>query len=70
MYGDDFVFDYVSIMTPNRAALDRAIEKYGIQWMILKTDSSILDMIDALPSWRRLYADKIAVVYVRQGFSK
>lgn len=70
MYGDDFIFDYVSIMTPNRAALDRAIEKYGIQWMILKTDSSILDMIDALPSWRRLYADKIAVVYVRQGFSK
>lgn len=66
MYGDDFVFDYVSIMTPNRAAFDRVIEKYRIQWIILKTDSPIIDMIDALPSWRRSYADKIAVIYVRQ----
>jgi len=67
MYGDDFVSDYISVMTPKRAAFDRAIEKYNIQWMILKADSPILDMIDTLPSWRRLYADKIAVVYVRQA---
>jgi len=67
MYGDRFIFDYVSLMMPSRAGLDHAIEKYGIQWMILKADSPVLDMLDTFPSWHRLYADDIAVVYAQQA---
>ena len=67
MYGDKFVFDYLDALSPNRAAFQRIVDAYGIRWAILGAGSPTLDMIDALPQWRRLYADRIAVVYVRDG---
>lgn len=67
MYGDNFVFDYLSALSPNRAAFQRIVDKYGIRWTILSPGSPALDMIDALPHWRRLYADRFAVVYIRDG---
>jgi len=67
MYGDDFVLNYLSAMTSDQPALQRLVEKYGIQWAILGVASPASDMLGALPHWRRLYADRIAVVYVRDG---
>ncbi|SIT50188.1 conserved membrane hypothetical protein [Paraburkholderia piptadeniae] len=65
VYGDEFLANYVAATTPNGAAFERIVEKYGIRWAILNAKSTTLDMLDALPHWRRLYADRIAVVYVR-----
>jgi len=67
MYGDDFFADYMVALMPNRVAFERLVEKYGIRWAILSANSTTLDMVDALPQWRRLYADGVAVVYVRDG---
>jgi len=64
MYGDDFFADYLVALTPDRVAFERIVKKYGIRWAILSANSTTLDMVDALPQWRRLYADRIAVVYV------
>ncbi|CAE6830591.1 hypothetical protein R69927_07534 [Paraburkholderia domus] len=65
MYGDDFLADYNAVSAPNRAAFERIVEKYGIRWALLSAHSPILIVIDALPQWRRLYADGTAAVYVR-----
>lgn len=65
LYGDNFVFDYLSALTPHRAAFERMVDQYGIRWAILSSGSPLLDLIDTLPHWRRLYADRVAVVYVR-----
>ncbi|MFP3563258.1 hypothetical protein [Paraburkholderia sp. SIMBA_030] len=65
MYGDHFLADYVTAFSPNRAAFEQIVEKYRIRWALLSAHSPALIMIDALPQWRRLYADSTAAVYVR-----
>jgi hypothetical protein len=67
MYGDDFNLAYISAMMPNRAAFEQMVERYGFRWTILCTESPALAMLDALPGWRRLYTDGMAVVHVRTG---
>ncbi|WP_147426757.1 hypothetical protein [Trinickia fusca] len=64
MYGDDFISAYLDASRPNRVAFERIVKRYDIHWVILAARSPVVDMIDALPQWRRLYADRIAVVYV------
>jgi hypothetical protein len=63
-YGDEYISAYLAAMAPNRAAFARIVEKYRIRWALLAAGSPAVDMIAALPDWRRLYADGIAVVYV------
>lgn len=65
MYGDDFMAGYSAAFRPERAVFERTVEKYGIRWALLGAHSSALPMIDALPGWRRVYADRVAAVYVR-----
>ncbi|WP_131799874.1 hypothetical protein [Paraburkholderia ginsengiterrae] len=65
MYGDDFMAGYSAAFKPDRAAFERTVDKYGIRWALLGAHSSALPMIDALPGWRRVYADRVAAVYVR-----
>ena len=66
LYGDKFISAYLAALVPNRAAFARIVEKYRIRWAILAAGSPAADMIAALPRWQRLYADDIAVVYVRE----
>ncbi|MEM5389021.1 hypothetical protein VSR68_36530 [Paraburkholderia phymatum] len=67
LYGDDFVSDYLTATAPDRTAFERLVTKYQIRWAILHAGTAVADMIDALPDWRRIYADDHAVVYVRKG---
>jgi hypothetical protein len=63
VYGDDFIADYSRIFRPDRAAFQRAVDQYGIRWLIVAANGPFPDMMDAMPQWRRLYADRVAVVY-------
>lgn len=65
MYGDELLKLYMDVESGNRRALDRAIARYGIQWSILQPASPLVAVLDGRPGWRRLYADKWAVVQVR-----
>ncbi len=65
LYGDRFLSDYAAILAPNRGAFEKMVEKYKVRWTILDAGAPAVDMIDALPQWHRLYADRVAVVYVR-----
>ncbi|BCF98023.1 hypothetical protein PPGU19_025920 [Paraburkholderia sp. PGU19] len=70
LYGDDFVSAYLAASAPDRTAFERLVTKYQIRWTILHAGSAVADMIDALPDWRRIYADDQAVVYVRTVASR
>jgi hypothetical protein len=62
MYGDAFVADDDLIQRANPAAIDRAISHYGIRWAIVPPNIYLTGALDARPGWRRIYADKTAVV--------
>lgn len=65
LYGDAFVRRYVRITYADRAAFDRAVRQYGIAWVIFRPRTLFVQMLDATPGWRRLYADEYAVVFAR-----
>ena len=66
MYGDEFLATYTTALMPDRAVFESTVQQYGIRWALLGAHSPALPMIDTLPHWRRLYADKVAAVYVRE----
>jgi hypothetical protein len=66
MYGDDFIKEYISaVYLTNSDGLPRLLEKYHIEWTLMSPSSPTVALLDHLPEWHRLYADKIAVVHVR-----
>ena len=66
MYGDAFLAAYGAVvLRPRREGFETMAEKYGVRWTILSAGSPLLGVLDAMPGWRRLYADRVAVVHVR-----
>jgi hypothetical protein len=63
MYGDAFVSDDDQIQRANAAAIDRAITRYGIRWAIVPPNIYLTGALDARLGWKRIYADKTAVVF-------
>ena len=63
MYGDVFMHRYLSATLPEKAALEAAFREYGVRWSILATGSPVVALLDAMPQWCRLYADRVAVVH-------
>lgn len=66
MYGDALLKQYVEAVEARSAeGLDKLLDKYNIAWTLLEPGSSAVALLDRQPQWRRLYADKAAVVHVR-----
>ena len=63
MYGDVFMHQYLSATLPEKATLEAVFREYGVRWSILATGSPVIALLDAMPQWCRLYADKVAVVH-------
>lgn len=66
MYGDDFLKEFLEALelkTPD--SLEKLLHKYNIEWTLLPPNSPAVALLDHLPEWRRLYADTIAVVHVK-----
>lgn len=67
IYGDDFMKEYVeslNLMTSD--GLQKLLQKYGIEWTLLPPETPAVALLDHLPEWRRLYADKVAVIHVKK----
>jgi hypothetical protein len=62
MYGDAFVAEDDLIQRGGQLALNHAIARYGIRWSILRPGLPLVGVLDRTPGWRRIYADKFAVV--------
>lgn len=65
MYGDDFTLDLVAMMRGDIERFRRADRRWRFGWTILPADVRLVSMLDREPGWRRLYADRWAVVHVR-----
>ena len=65
MYGDAFVKRYAAINNGDPAAVDVALKQYGIAWTITQPHEGIVAVLEKRPGWKRLYADKYAVVLAR-----
>jgi hypothetical protein len=69
MFGDNLLKLYLDIAGGDQGAMDKAFARYGIVWTIMPPSSALVKKLDATPGWRRLYADKWAVVQVRRDAS-
>ena len=67
LYGDKMMSLYDKLRTGDRDAVEDAIMRYDIAWTIFAPGNRIVSVLDHEPGWRRLYADAIAVVHVRDG---
>lgn len=65
MYGDDFVKRYGAAIRADPASLERVLTEYNIAWTIAEPTQGLVKAMDARPGWRRIYADKNAVVHAR-----
>ena len=67
MYGDAFTQAYFKAEQPDPAALDALLGRWKITWTLLAASDPVVAVMDRRPGWRRLYADRYAVVHVRDG---
>jgi hypothetical protein len=65
MYGDAFVKRYAAINNGDPAAVDAALKQYGIAWIITQPKEGVIAAVEHRPGWKRIYADKYAVVLAR-----
>jgi hypothetical protein len=65
-YGDAFITRYMDAVSGVGDGLPRLLKRYRIAWTLLSSKSPAVALLAHLPGWQRLYADKIAVVYVRE----
>jgi hypothetical protein len=66
MYGEKFTKRYVEALELRSAnGLEKLLDEYRIAWTLLEPENSATALLDHLPQWRRLYADKTAVVHIR-----
>jgi hypothetical protein len=66
MYGDVFTADHNAIVMGDKARFNRAVDQSGIRWTILQQGSPLIAVLDRDPQWRRIYADRWAVVHRRR----
>jgi hypothetical protein len=67
LYGDEFITRYVETVLMKKDQLPQLLDDNRIMWTLFPPDAAIIILMDHLPGWRRLYADAVAVVHVRQG---
>lgn len=67
LYGDSRIDTYAAITNGVGHALDKALCQYDIRWTFFRPESLVPSLMDRTPGWHRLYADKVAVIHVRDS---
>jgi hypothetical protein len=65
MFGDAFTQAFFKA-SEDPAALDALLARWKIAWTVFPPDDAAVTLLDHKPGWRRLYADRYAVVHVRE----
>lgn len=63
MYGDAFTTDYFEMANGDIARWRRADARWQFAWTMLPPDNALAIKLDKEPGWRRIYADKWAVIH-------
>ena len=67
IYGDAFVANYFKITDGDMQAFDDAVRRYEIQWtMLTYSQAKLIRSMETSGRWRRVYADEIGVIDVRE----
>jgi hypothetical protein len=66
MYGDAHLRRYRRIVGGDPSAFMAAVRQYDIAWTIIEPKSALALWLASAPEWRRIYADRYAVVYERR----
>lgn len=64
-YGDAFMADYYAATRPDKAALDTLMTRWNFGWTMLSPGNPLVAVLDQRPGWRRVYADRYAVIHAR-----
>ena len=68
IYGADFINRYNrAISLANLPDFIKLLDQYHIRATLLAPDTPAVALLDRLPDWQRVYADKVAVVHKRRG---
>jgi hypothetical protein len=69
VYRDAFMDRYFKALTltGTSADLENLLQDYRIDSTILATGTPAVELLDHLPGWRRIYADRSAVVHVHRA---
>jgi hypothetical protein len=67
MYGDAFTNAYLRAERGDLATLDSLLARWSVSWTLLDAGNPLVQAMDRRPGWRRLYADRYAVVHVREA---
>lgn len=66
MYGDQLIVDYKRITEGDTSTLEAAVRRWNIRWAILPPRyKKLVALLDRSPEWRRVYADEVGAIYVR-----
>jgi hypothetical protein len=64
MYGDAFVKEYARISSGNEQAWQQSLRRWKFRWTFLSPRDGLVKLLDRQAGWRRIYADKWAVIHV------
>jgi hypothetical protein len=67
MYGDAFANAFWRVEAPDLTAFDATLARWKVRWTLLTPSDPLTQVLDRKPGWRRLYADRYAVVHVRDA---
>ena len=66
LYGDAFMKRYVETVTlKDGKLLPSLLDEYRIGWTVFPPEMAAVALLDRMPGWRRVHADKVAVVHMR-----
>jgi hypothetical protein len=66
-FGKEFALEYLdAIAASGGSKLDQLADAYKVSWTLVNANSPAAFHFDHSPTWRRIYADDVAVIHVRR----
>ena len=65
LFGDAFLERYVTASNAVGGLLPVLLDEYAVTWTLLEPASPAVSLLDHLPGWKRVYADRYAVIHRR-----
>jgi hypothetical protein len=65
IYGEALTREYEQVITLDKG-WEEILNKYDVQWIIIRVNSSLAEALSASMDWKTAYEDKTAVIFVRK----
>ncbi len=65
-YPEPFINEYFGFVD-GASGIEKALDKYRIETVVWQPSRPLTQVLDSSPAWKRVYRDKMAVVFVRRS---